>query len=297
MSKVLEIKNLTKKYPTLFAVSQLSLSIEKGSVFGLLGPNGSGKTTTLGIVLGVTNQTSGSYSWFGNKNTSKDRKKIGALLETPNFYDYLSAKSNLKIVAKIKGVKYDDIDRVAEIVNLKNRLNDKFKTYSLGMKQRLAIASALLGRPEVLVLDEPTNGLDPQGIAEIRTVIQNVSKIGVTIILASHALDEVEKVCSHVCVIKKGKTLVNGSVSEVLVGENLIEVSSDEIEKLKNITAGFSGFKTLKEENHYLLVTLNDNTSATDFSQFLIANQIIVTHFVKRTKSLEEFFLETTKNA
>ena len=297
MSTVLQINNLTKKYPTLFAVSQLSLSIEKGSVFGLLGPNGSGKTTTLGIILGVTNQSSGSYSWFGNKNTSRDRKKIGALLETPNFYDYLSAKSNLKIVAKIKGVSYDDIERVADIVNLKDRLNDKFKTYSLGMKQRLAIASALLGNPEVLVLDEPTNGLDPQGIAEIRTVIQNVSKIGVTIILASHALDEVEKVCSHVCVIKKGKALVQGNVKEVLDGENLIEVSSVEIEKLKLVTTGFSGFKTLKEENHYLVITLNDNTSASDFSQFLIANQIIVTHFVKRTKSLEEFFLETTNNA
>ena len=297
MSTVLQINNLTKKYPSLFAVSQLSLTIEKGSVFGLLGPNGSGKTTTLGIILGVTNPSSGNYSWFGNKNTSKDRKKIGALLETPNFYDYLSAKSNLKIVAKIKGIHYGDIDRVAEVVNLKDRLNDKFKTFSLGMKQRLAIASALLGNPEVLVLDEPTNGLDPQGIAEIRTVIQAVSKIGVTIILASHALDEVEKVCSHVCVIKKGKALVQGNVKEVLVGENLIEVSSNEIEKLKQVTTGFSGFRSLKKENHYLLITINDNTSAADFSQFLIANHIIVTHFVKRTKSLEEFFLETTNNA
>ena len=297
MDPILKIEGLTKKYASLMAVSQLTLSIEKGSVFGLLGPNGSGKTTTLGIVLGVTNSSSGNYSWFGNTNTSRDRKKIGALLETPNFYDYLSAKSNLKIVAKIKGLHYDEIDRVAEIVNLKARLNDKFKTYSLGMKQRLAIASALLGNPEVLVLDEPTNGLDPQGIAEIRTVIQNVSKIGVTIILASHALDEVEKVCSHVCVIKKGKTLVQGSVEEVLVGENLIEVSSDEIENLKQITTGFSGFKKMKEENHYLLITLNENTSAADFSRFLIENQIIVTHFVKRTKSLEEFFLETTNNA
>ena len=297
MDTILKIDSLTKKYPSLFAVSQLSLSIDKGSVFGLLGPNGSGKTTTLGIILGVTSATSGNFSWFGKNNSSSDRKKIGALLETPNFYSYLSAKSNLKISAKIKGVDYKDIDRVAEIVNLKDRLNDKFKTYSLGMKQRLAIAAALLGNPEVLVLDEPTNGLDPQGIAEIRAVIQNISKIGVTIILASHALDEVEKVCSHVCVIKKGKSLIQGNVNDVLLGENLIEVASSEKEKLKEIATKFSGFKTLKEENHYLLVTLEDSSSSIEFSKYLITNNIIITHFLKRTKSLEEFFLETTKDA
>lgn len=296
MNPVLQINNLTKKYPKLFAVKDLNLSIEKGSVFGLLGPNGSGKTTTLSIILGATNPTAGSFSWFGETNKSKDRKKIGALLETPNFYDYLTAENNLRITAKIKGVNRQDINRVAKLVNLEDRLSDKFSTYSLGMKQRLAIAAALLGNPEVLILDEPTNGLDPQGIAEIRNVIQQVSKNGVTILLASHALDEVEKVCTHVCVIKNGESLVQGNVKTVIKGENLIEVSSVNKEALRKEINAFTGTKSIKEENHYFVVSLEQTINSSDFNAFLISRKIVVNHFVVKKKSLEEFFLETTSN-
>lgn len=294
MSSILSISNLVKKYPSLFAVSNLSLEVEKGSVYGILGPNGSGKTTTLGIILGVINQTSGSYSWFDNKNIAESRKEIGSLLETPNFYHYMSAWDNLRITAKIKNVPETDIQRVASLVELDQRLTDKFRTFSLGMKQRLAIGAALLGNPKVLVLDEPTNGLDPQGIVEIRELIRKISKEGVTILLASHALDEVEKVCSHVCVIKNGKQLFQGNVNEVLSGENMIELSADNIENLKSTLSTFPTVIDIKEENNKLTVKLNEGGEPLELNKQLVKNGIIVNHFVIRTKKLEEFFLETT---
>jgi ABC-2 type transport system ATP-binding protein len=294
MSSILSISNLVKKYPSLFAVSNLSLEVEKGSVYGILGPNGSGKTTTLGIILGVINQTSGSYSWFDNKNIAESRKEIGSLLETPNFYHYMSAWDNLRITAKIKNVPETDIQRVASLVELDQRLTDKFRTFSLGMKQRLAIGAALLGNPKVLVLDEPTNGLDPQGIVEIRELIRKISKEGVTILLASHALDEVEKVCSHVCVIKNGKQLFQGNVNEVLSGENMIELSADNMENLKSTLSTFPTVIDIKEENNKLTVKLNDAGQPIELNKHLVKNGIIVNHFVIRTKNLEEFFLETT---
>ncbi len=294
MSSILSISNLVKKYPSLFAVSNLSLEVEKGSVYGILGPNGSGKTTTLGVILGVINQTSGSYSWFDNKNIAESRKEIGSLLETPNFYHYMSAWDNLRITAKIKNVPETDIQRVASLVELDQRLTDKFRTFSLGMKQRLAIGAALLGNPKVLVLDEPTNGLDPQGIVEIRELIRKISKEGVTILLASHALDEVEKVCSHVCVIKNGKQLFQGNVNEVLSGENMIELSADNMENLKSTLSTFPTVIDIKEENNKLTVKLNDAGQPIELNKHLVKNGIIVNHFVIRTKNLEEFFLETT---
>ena len=211
MEKVLTISGLQKNYGKIHAVNDLSLSVERGSVYGILGPNGSGKTTTLAIILGVVNSNGGSYSWFGNENSKNDRKRIGAILEQPLFYPYLTAEKNLQIVASIKGVEYSDIERVLKIVELFERKDSKFRTFSYGMKQRLAIASALLGNPEVLIFDEPTNGLDPKGIAEIRELIIKIAKQGITILLASHLLDEVQKTCSHVAVLKSGKKLYEGS--------------------------------------------------------------------------------------
>ena len=207
METILQINELTKRYRRLTALDGLSLEIEKGQVFGLLGPNGSGKTTTLGILLDVIQPTSGSFQWFGGESNSDSRKKIGSILETPCFYPYLSASRNLRIVAEIKGCEKKRIDEVLEWVGLYDRRNDSFKTFSLGMKQRLAIAAALLPDPPVLILDEPTNGLDPTGIAEIRGLIQDISERGKTLILASHLLDEVQKVCSHFAILQKGKKI------------------------------------------------------------------------------------------
>jgi len=292
---ILNTSDLYKKYPKIIALNRLSINVDKGCVYGILGPNGSGKTTTLGILLGVTNATSGTYSWFSSQNSSDDRKKIGALLETPNFYPNLNAWDNLSITCKIKHVPTDDIHRVAELVGLDDRLFDKFKTYSLGMKQRLAIGAALLGKPEVLVLDEPTNGLDPRGIVEIRELINKISKQGVTILLASHALDEVEKVCTHVCVIQKGKKITEGNVNELVVSENLVEISSEDFDALKSCCLSFSETLSCEENNKTLLIKLSEKTKPIDLNRHLVNNNIVVNHFIPRKKNLEEFFLEKTK--
>ena len=232
MESVLSIQHLNKHYGRLHAVNDLNLEVPRGSVFGILGPNGSGKTTTLGMLLDVLSVDSGAFYWFGKPSNKAVRKRIGAILETPNFYPYLNAVRNLKIVADIKGAPYDQIGEVLKRVGLYERRNDSFKTYSLGMKQRLAIAGALLNNPEVLVLDEPTNGLDPQGIAEIRELIVRISQEGVTILLASHLLDEVEKVCTDVAVLKKGQLLFLGKVDQVLGDRDttLFEVASEDLD-------------------------------------------------------------------
>lgn len=216
METILTIQNLTKKYGPLIAVNDLSFTIQKGNVYGILGPNGSGKSTTLGIVLNVVNRTSGNYQWFdGRISTHEALKKVGAIIERPNFYPYMSAEENLKLVCKIKEVPFHKVYEKLELVGLIERRNSKFSTYSLGMKQRLAIASALLNDPEILILDEPTNGLDPQGIHQIRELIKKIAATGTTILLASHLLDEVEKVCSHVVVLRKGQKLYAGRVDEM----------------------------------------------------------------------------------
>ena len=227
-SIILQVNGLSKSYKDVKALDNLNLSVEQGTIFGLLGPNGSGKTTTLGILLGVIKQKSGSYSWFDNGHKTENRKKIGALLETPNFYPYLSAVRNLEIVAKIKNMNdpLPKIEAVLKEVNLFERKDSKFRTFSLGMKQRLAIASALLNDPEVLVLDEPTNGLDPQGIAEIRELILKIAGDNRTIIIASHILDEIEKVCTHVAILKFGKLIKQGTINEIIGAENYIIISS-----------------------------------------------------------------------
>jgi len=193
MEKVLSVKNLTKKFKRV-VVNNISFDVERGNVYGLLGPNGSGKSTTFGMLLSTINPTSGDWFWFGKKGTDPETlKRIGAIIEQPNFYPYLSAETNLKIVAEIKGTPSARIDEVLNMVKLLERKKDKFKTFSLGMKQRLAIASALLNNPEVLILDEPTNGLDPEGIIQIREIIGSIAQQGITIIIASHLLDEIEK--------------------------------------------------------------------------------------------------------
>lgn len=199
----------------MHAVKNVSLEIQKGNVYGLLGPNGSGKSTTLGIILNVVNKTSGHYEWFGGRlETHQALKKVGAIIERPNFYPYMTAAENLQLVCKIKGTSYDKVDEKLRLVGLYERRDSKFRTFSLGMKQRLAIASALLNDPEILILDEPTNGLDPQGIHQIRDIIKQIAANGTTILLASHLLDEVEKVCSHVLVLRKAKFCTPGLWAE-----------------------------------------------------------------------------------
>jgi len=293
MQTVLSVKNISKKYGSIQALNNVSFDVPKGSVFGILGPNGSGKTTLLGIVLNVLEASSGSFELLGKEADADSRKHIGTLLETPNFYHYLSAEKNLQIVAEIKGKGFDDIDNVLQKVNLLERKSSKFSTYSLGMKQRLAIASALLGNPDVLILDEPTNGLDPVGIAEIRQLIQTLSAEGKTIIMASHLLDEVEKVCNYVAILKKGVLLTAGKVDEVLVNEDIVEVSSSDLNKLANV---LSKYKPKQKDNLLQLYFVTGEAKLDDINKYCFENGIVLTHLYLRKKSLEAKFLEITNN-
>ena len=297
MTEILSIDNLVKNYGKIQAVNKLSLTINQGSVFGLLGPNGSGKTTTLGIVLDVLKKTSGNYSWFGKSSSSDSRKKIGAILEVPAFYPYLSAQQNLLIIAKIKNKGIDRIDDVLRQVNLNDRKDDPFRTFSLGMKQRLAIAAALLSDPPVLILDEPTNGLDPQGIAEIRNVILQVAKEGKTILLASHILDEVQKVCTDFAVLKKGTKIYSGSVEEALNGAKTIEIASKSMDQLENTIKEFRPLKSLVEEKDMLALQLEDDVDTYTLNTFLIEKGIVLTHLAIRKSSLEQKFLTILKES
>jgi ABC-type multidrug transport system ATPase subunit len=288
---VLSIQNLTKHFGRIKAVNNLNLEVKAGQVFGVLGPNGSGKTTTLGMLMGVTNPTSGSFFWFGEEPTPQVRRKIGAVLEHPIFYPYLSGQRNLELNALVKQCPPVHIERVLDLVELTDRKDDKYKTYSLGMKQRLAIASALLNDPTVLILDEPTNGLDPMGIAEIRTIIRKIAAQGKTIILASHLLDEVQKVCTHFAVLKKGTLVHVGPVNEVGQGEVTVEVNAP-VENLSDILLGFEGSASILKENGIYQVVMRDGYHGEDLNKFLFGKGITVSHLVTRKKSLEQQFLE-----
>ncbi len=298
METILSLKNLDKKFGSVHAVNNLSFDIQKGNVYGILGPNGSGKSTTLGIILNVVNRTSGEFSWFdGTISTHEALKKVGAIIERPNFYPYMTATQNLKLICKIKGVAYDKIDEKLKTVNLYERRHSKFRTYSLGMKQRLAIASALLNDPEILILDEPTNGLDPQGIHEIRKIIKEIAAKGTTILLASHLLDEVEKVCSHVVVIRNGIKLYSGRVDEMTASKGFFELNTEnQKEKLNELLNNHPAIGTIKEEEGKLIAMLQEELTATDLNAYLFKNGITLSHLVKRMPSLEQQFLTLTNN-
>jgi ABC-type multidrug transport system ATPase subunit len=288
---VLSIHNLTKNFGKLCAVNQLNLEVKRGQVFGMLGPNGSGKTTTLGMLMSVVNPTSGSFSWFGETPTNNTRKKIGAVLEHPIFYPYLSGQKNLELNAMIKGADINNVARVLDIVELTSRKDDKYRTYSLGMKQRLAIASALVSDPIILILDEPTNGLDPMGIAEIREIIKRIAADGKTIILASHLLDEVQKVCTHFAVLKRGKLMHVGPVDEVGKGEEIVEVQAFH-DDLNVLLQEFIGSGVIKKENGIFQVMMKEGFHSSDLNKFLFEKGIVASHLATRKKSLEKQFLE-----
>jgi len=296
LETILSLKNLNKKFGRVHAVNNLSFDIQKGNVYGILGPNGSGKSTTLGIILNVVNKTSGEFSWFNGKlSTHQALKKVGAIIERPNFYPYMTAVQNLSLICKIKDISTEKIEEKLKVVNLYERRNSKFSTFSLGMKQRMAIASALLNDPEILILDEPTNGLDPQGIHEIRQIIQEITKNGTTILLASHLLDEVEKVCSHVVVIREGIKLYSGRVDEMTASKGLFELktANDKI-KLLTLLEQHHSIGAVKEEGEFIIAYLTEEMEATEINTFLFKNGIAVSHLVKRKPSLEQQFLDLT---
>lgn len=297
MDTILTLNGLTKHFGSVKAVNDLSFTIQKGNVYGILGPNGSGKSTTLGMVLNVVNPTAGNFHWFdGTDTTHEALKKVGAIIERPNFYPYMTAEQNLKLVCKIKEVSADKIDEKLELVGLLERKKSKFRTFSLGMKQRLAIASALLNDPEILILDEPTNGLDPQGIHQIREIIKKIAQGGTTILLASHLLDEVEKVCSHVVIIRNGFKLYSGPVDELNTNHGFFELKTPEEEKLLNFISGHPDFNQVKTEAGLITAFLENPLEAEDLNKQLFEQQIFLSQLVKRKESLEEQFLQLTNS-
>jgi ABC-type multidrug transport system ATPase subunit len=295
MTQVLKINQLSKTFGRIKAVQQLDLTISSGQVFGLLGPNGSGKTTTLGMILDVVAPTSGEYTWFDGMEPVQARKQIGSILETPCFYPYLSATQNLRIAAHIKECSFDRIDEVLKQVNLYDRRNDNFKTFSLGMKQRLSIGAALLSDPPVLILDEPTNGLDPEGIAEVRELIKNISATGKTIVLASHLLDEVQKVCTDFCVLKRGKKLYEGPVQAILGETNVVEAATADMELLSATLNDQSWITSVTNDGKMLQLELAEGKVAEDINKVCFDKGIVLHRLLTRTNSLEQEFLKILK--
>ncbi len=294
---VLTIENLSKSYGRIQALKNVSFSVPEGSVFGILGPNGSGKTTMLGTIMDILKPTSGTYRLFDEVPTELHRRRIGTLLETPNFYHYLSGVKNLEIAAEIKQHGKEDISRVLEMVDLTKRKDSKFSTYSLGMKQRLAIASCLLGSPKVLVFDEPTNGLDPVGIAEIRDLMKKLYSEGKTIIMASHLLDEVEKVCTHVAILRKGELVASGNVNEILSNEDMVEVGAQDNEKLIQVLQNMNNQIRVSKEGSMVKVFFPVGTADLEsINKYCFNNGIILNHLRLKKKSLESKFFELTNN-
>lgn len=292
METILEVEGLKKVYGRINASDNISFRVKKGEVFGLLGPNGSGKTTLLGCICGILMPNGGNISWFEDDNFNQARKKIGAIIETPNFFPYLNAEDNLKIVAQVKECSLERIDIVLKEVGLFERRKDAFKKYSLGMKQRLAIASALLNDPEVLILDEPTNGLDPQGINEIRELIGRQHQKGKTVILASHLLNEVEKVCTEVVILRKGKVLTQGKVDEIISGTPLVAVSAENHDRLvQELEANALIYKSGKKPE-LLYVELNERLSLAELNKVLVQSGVLVNHFELIKSDLESEFLK-----
>ena len=298
MHPILTITGVSKNYGKLTALDAVSFEVPAGAVFGILGPNGSGKTTLLSIILDVLHADTGKFSWFGNTPQTNNRKQIGSLLETPNFYHYLSAVDNLKITQAISGRgDSSDIDKVLEIVKLSERKKSKFSSYSLGMKQRLAIGAALLGNPDVLVFDEPTNGLDPVGIAEIRDLIKSLAASGKTIIMASHLLDEVEKVCTHVAILKKGTLLTAGPVDEVLAQEDIVEIAASNNDALLNTIELMGGFSKVKKHDNCLQLFYPIGTAQLEsINKYCFEKGITLQQLQLKKKSLETKFFELTND-
>ncbi len=295
MATILSIKNIAKNYGNVRALNGVSFDVPSGTVFGILGPNGSGKTTLLGIVMDILRPTSGTYELLGTVPDGQQRKLIGTLLETPNFYHYLTAVQNLKIAAAIKGRGMDDIDRVLELVSLTQRKDSRFSTYSLGMKQRLAIASCLLGDPDVLVFDEPTNGLDPVGIAEIRELIKKLNQMGKTIIMASHLLDEVEKVCTHVAILKKGNLLVQGNVNEIMANEDIVELGAADLQQLAKVVSNMPGSSSMKLEDNICRIFYPVGTANLEaINRHCFESGVVLNYLQIKKKSLESKFFELT---
>jgi ABC-2 type transport system ATP-binding protein len=294
---VIQTDGLTKRYGNILAVDELSIQVRRGHVYGLLGPNGSGKTTTMGMLLGLLKPTSGAFTLFGESdNLEASLRRIGAVIETPSFYPYLSGRKNL---AYFQGISQrgapDEIDRLLEQVGLADRADSKFNTYSMGMRQRLGLAYSLLGDPDLVILDEPTNGLDPEGMIEVRELIRSLADGNRTVLLSSHLLHEIEQVCDSVTILSKGKLIAQGSVDELIssAGREQILMKTTDNVKSKNILAALDWVEEITTEDDSLIITAPLDRTA-ELSAALGREEIYVVETTPIQISLEDYFLQVT---
>jgi ABC-2 type transport system ATP-binding protein len=294
---ILRTSALTKRFGTLEAVKNLNIEIHRGEVFGFLGPNGAGKSTTVGMILGLIAPTSGSIELFGHNlkdNPWSALRRIGAVIEEPAFYPYLSGWDNLETLAiSIGGISKNKISEVLERVNLLERSGDRYSHYSMGMKQRLGIASTLLRDPEFIILDEPTNGLDPAGTKEVRDLIPLLAHESRAVLLCSHILHEVELVCDRVAIIKQGVTLINAPIQELLNRGQALQIKVDNPAKAVPILSEIPWIKSVKIEEGYLIVEAPQE-SASQVTKVLAEHGLYLSELVKRGTSLENVFLQLT---
>ena len=292
---VIQTDALTKRYGRVLAVDQLSLQVPRGHVFGLLGPNGAGKTTFMGMLLGLVRPTSGSFSLLGANGVSMDAlRRIGAIVETPAFYPYLSGRRNLAYFQGVMGRKDPgELDTLLDRVGLADRAGDAFKTYSLGMKQRLGLAYALLGDPELLILDEPTNGMDPAGMAEVRDLIRSLGSEGRTVLISSHLLNEVEQVCDSVAIISRGRLVVQGDVADLLHPQEQVRLRTTDDAKALAILQAADGIEATRAKDEALVVTIAHERSS-ELTALLSKSEVYVTEIAPLQVSLEQYFLDVT---
>ncbi len=291
---VVQTKELTKKYGDRLAADQVSLTVRRGEVYGFLGPNGAGKTTTLRMILGLIRPTSGSATVLGKRaGTAEVNARVGALVEGPGFYPYLSGRDNLRVMAHYRGLSETAVDQALERVDLGSRGGDKFKSYSLGMKQRLGVASALMGDPDLVVLDEPTNGLDPAGMVDMRRLIVDLARGGQTVLLSSHLLDEVQEICDRVGVINNGVLLKESTVSDLRGGASLV-VRAEPVDRALAVAMGMAGDDGVHVDGDRMLVDLAADR-APELVRELVAGGVQVHEVGSVARTLEEVFFEMTR--
>ena len=296
---VLEVRGLTKRFGSTVAVDDLDMTIRRGEVLGFLGPNGSGKSTTVSMVLGLVTPTEGSIHIMGQSladDPSLVSRHVGAIIENPAFYPYLTGRDNLRAQAKmVGGVPESRIDELLRLVNMEGRADGKYKTFSLGMKQRIGIASTLLTNPALVILDEPTNGLDPAGQREIRSIIPRLAEQGHSVLLASHMLHEVEQVSDQVVIIRRGKKLTEGSVNELLRPEGYYDVQIEErdLEQAATVLRRVSGVESVSVIKDRLTVKAGEDLGPA-ISRSLADAGLYASQITRTRSTLEDVFFELT---
>ena len=299
MTAAIETRGLAKAYGERRAVDGLDLRVEEGDVFGFLGPNGAGKSTTIRMLLGLVFPSGGSASVFGHDVVREPlacRRLMAGFVERPAFYGYLSAQRNMEIHADLAGgVPHARCAELLELVGLGTRGGDRVKTYSNGMLERLGIAAALLGSPRVLILDEPTTGLDPQGIEEVRALVGELGRSGLTIFLSSHLLAEIERICTRAAIVRAGRVIAQGTIAELVGIDRRLRVETDDAPAAARALAALPGVRIDREEAGAVTVELLDAAAPTDVARAVLASGASLDALVPERRTLEEAFLEATE--